>query len=299
MIVEDENKFFSEFHRKLQKDVNCLTDPDRGKRLTSLKKFHTIYFASNKGVASDIPPKDEIVAFFYKFLIHPILKVLCDPVEKCRELSLELLINFVEKYLDANDAAAELTNMFIPVALMRAGKTPFEEPAEEIRLLFIKLLSLLLRSQSNNNIVINHIDDVSGILIALLGDSFPDVKKEAATTVEIFSTVASSHIHATVVSLSNALMSGMSHQHSKVRTAMLKALQNIVLHGSEGLEKLMKDSILPSLSSLAFDRTGSVRKLLVQVVAFWMENLPNREPFEPGLISILLMGIGDESPEVR
>ncbi len=77
---------------------------------------------------------------------------------------------------------------------------------------------------------------------------------------------------------------------------MLKALQNVVLHGSEGLEKLMKESILPSLASLSFDRTSSVRKLLVQVAAYWMEHLHNRQPYEPGLITILLMGIGDETP---
>jgi hypothetical protein len=66
-------------------------------------------------------------------------------------------------------------------------------------LLFIKLLSLLLKTQANSGHVIsNHIDDISAILVALLGDSFPDVKKEAATAVEELANVASSHIHTTL-----------------------------------------------------------------------------------------------------
>jgi hypothetical protein len=64
---------------------------------------------------------------------------------------------------------------------------------------------------------------------------------------------------------------GLAHQHSKVRQSSLKALGSLVCCGGEGLDKLLKESILQALKNCLFDGQPSVRKQLVLTLSSILE----------------------------
>lgn len=65
----------------LQHDVNCLTDENRATRKYALEKIHHYGLEHCKGSTTAIQE-------FLDFLLKPLLKIVSDPVEKCRELSI-------------------------------------------------------------------------------------------------------------------------------------------------------------------------------------------------------------------
>jgi dynein assembly factor 5 len=61
--------------------VNCLADENRNTRKRALEKIH------RQGLELCKEPSS-LMQGFLDFLLKPLLKVLSDPVEKCRELSI-------------------------------------------------------------------------------------------------------------------------------------------------------------------------------------------------------------------
>lgn len=72
----------------LQHDLNCLTDENRATRKRALEKIHLYGLEQCKGSTT-------IIQGFLDFLLKHLLKVLSDPVEKCRELSISFFAEWV------------------------------------------------------------------------------------------------------------------------------------------------------------------------------------------------------------
>ena len=94
-------------------------------------------------------------------------------------------------------------------------------------------------------------------------------------------------------------MANLLHQRAPVRLHSLRAIGILLPLGSEGLERIMNDTVMDALKALGFDRTASVRQELCRVVARLLTELPIIEPFQPGLLLLLLARIADEQKEVQ
>jgi hypothetical protein len=64
---------------KLQRDVNCLSDPDRTTRRRALTKL-------DKVLVQEPQDRALLSAYLVNTLAAPLVQLLSDPVEKCREL---------------------------------------------------------------------------------------------------------------------------------------------------------------------------------------------------------------------
>ena len=89
---------------KSQRNLNCLSDPNRSTRRRALKKFVAEFDAgSGKGPKKSKERKLQ-AAFFKKELQHRLLPLLSDDIEKCRELALTLLAHFARHVVKDNVA---------------------------------------------------------------------------------------------------------------------------------------------------------------------------------------------------
>jgi dynein assembly factor 5 len=70
--------------QKLQRDVNCLGDEDRNTRRRALEKI--------KRETLPTPPVPKaVINSLADRLLKPLLKVVSDPVERCRNLAIEIM----------------------------------------------------------------------------------------------------------------------------------------------------------------------------------------------------------------
>jgi hypothetical protein len=70
---------------KLQRDVNCLSDPDRTTRRRALTKLEKVLVQEPQGRAL-------LSTYLINTLAAPLVQLLSDPVEKCRELGSGTLV---------------------------------------------------------------------------------------------------------------------------------------------------------------------------------------------------------------
>ena len=71
--------------QKLQRDVNCLSDSNRATRKRALERLH------KESVGHSPPYPPALLQGLMEFMIKPLLKMISDPVEKCRELAINLI----------------------------------------------------------------------------------------------------------------------------------------------------------------------------------------------------------------
>lgn len=153
-----------EFRAKYARDLNCLADEDRAKRRRALATF-TSAFAGTLA-----PPA---AAFFLSDLLPALLRVVSDPVEKNREMSLTLITDVLAKNQEIMPTAASLA---LPVLSERVGVLPFPEPAEEVRLLAVKLIKVILSARNCVDVINDGFETVSDALVKAATDTFHDVK---------------------------------------------------------------------------------------------------------------------------
>jgi hypothetical protein len=126
---------------KLRRDINSLSDENRGARRRALKNLETALLGKGK-------PKPKVLTECVNLhLVEPLAAVLSDPVESSREACCNLLIKLVDDSGGLRDAYPTL-RACLPVLVKRVGKLPFEESAEEVRMLFVQLLHSLLKAKS-------------------------------------------------------------------------------------------------------------------------------------------------------
>jgi hypothetical protein len=153
---------------------------------------------------------------------------------------------------------------------------------------------------------------------------------EIAKAADLLCALAPERIHLQLSAFVAALFPNLSHQRAPVRQCTAVAVGSLLLHGAEGLERIMRDVALDALRALGFDRTASVRQVtrtrclsllvaaclascttdahalppafaqeMCRVVAKLLVRLPVRESFEPALFTLLLGRIADEQEAVR
>lgn len=212
---------------KMQRDINCLSDPDRNVRRRALDKLQRSI-------------KNEIAS-----TTTNVLRVLCrshmqtalltcagnDPVEKCREKAIVILLGFAEgKALELSDTTLR---ELVALVSSRIGKLPYAEPTEEIRLLLLQLLKVFLvqLSQLQDDALVS-LRDVMPDLANALGkaalDPFPDVKKMAADCCITVSKRWRSDVALQLGTIVKPTITNLGHQHSRVRVCALQVGANML-----------------------------------------------------------------------
>ncbi|XP_014651115.1 PREDICTED: dynein assembly factor 5, axonemal [Ceratotherium simum simum] len=106
--------------------------------------------------------------------------------------------------------------------------------------------------------------------------------------------LSTDHFHMQSESLIGPLMQTISHQHWKVRVAVIEATGTVIQFGSGK----SVDDVLSHFAQRLFDDVPQVRQAVTCVVGDWLLNLRDRYSFFHKLIPLLLSSFDDEIPEI-
>lgn len=228
--MEQGSTISAQFHREL----NRLLDSDRNTRKKGLQKLYESLPWERKET------RPQLVKFVEESIIEVILSanILADPIEKCREYALKLLVSYTAQLKKpSGKAASQLGDTAVRqllVSLMaRIETTPFPESAEELRLLVVELLTSLclhfepaLSSEGCRDVRERMVLTMSRAVC----DAFPAVKRSAAELLTLlaglpmFLPAVKSH----TTTILKSLATNVNHQHSKTRLSTLTAMMFIV-----------------------------------------------------------------------
>lgn len=296
-----------------QRDINRATDSDRSTRKRGLQKL-----------LEDIPwgkksQREDLKVLVSQNLLKILIGLVADDVEKCRELSLQILKKCIEK---CDDITFDTLHSLVVSLCARLSEVPFPEPAEEIRLLVIELLLMIRKhatfvsaAVTDTNAVsqatesnIGTIDEkVVQMLVKALTDGFPSVKRAGAELLCDITVSSPQVVKSYFKPLLKALQGNSSHQHSKTRSITLQAIgKGLCTLGLEEYQTLLRDPIIGTFLRTVSDRTASVRIELGNVCADIFETRVTQclhaerallpEDFE--LVAILFLLHGDVIDEV-
>jgi len=272
------------------RDISCLQDPRLLKRKSALKRLSK-YFINNGELNLE-----EALFFYEKSLKAPLLVLISDSSEKCREDSLVLLKYFSDHVLKEPSNTLKDT---CSILVDRLGSRPFKESGEEVRLLALKYLTGLVQMCKSTDVCFNECtQSILEIVAQTLKDTYPEVKKQSGT---LFSaTVARMPKNYPVPHVvMNNLLENASHQHSRVRAASLNAFANGLKHFFKGIEQYFQQYISPVFRKLQFDKSPTV---LVELTAaakkcFCQEELQESSRCE--LLELILFVISNNSLDVK
>jgi hypothetical protein len=283
----------------IQRTVNCLSDPDRSTRRQAAQTLNARLF---KGDASNPKPSPQLLqGLICGPLLHPLITLLSDHVEACRSSSLTTFTQAAESAPDISDACSRL----FPGLAQRMGDLPVAEPSEECRLQVVQLVAALVQHLPAAALAAYR-DDLSAIMCRAFEDGYHEIKKQGCTILQqACGKLPAAGLEPQADKLLAALLPNLSHAHSKVRTAVLQALEALVAAGIPAGS--MQQAVAPALKPLAVDRAPGVRETLFSTVATWLGHAGRAaagashkvdpsvaETYAPCLLPLLLLGTSDE-----
>lgn len=264
--------------KELGRHLNCLEDNNRATRKRSIE-----------GIKKDtLQLEPEVLELVFCEIQKPILHLLSDSVEKCRELS----SSYVGEVLRSSTRPEVHLPYVIPALLRRLGAKDVVETCEELRLQLVDILVDIVERVGNR--IAPYIDDLVKILCQTLVDPFPEAKKRSCVLASLVAKAAPAYFQSASERLIEPLTKGLSHQHSRVRVAFAKAIGDVVQYGSNK----SVDDVIFHLSQRMFDQSAPVRQALVDVIGTWILDLPDRYSFWHRFIPLLLAAFADEMPEI-
>ncbi|XP_037647643.1 dynein assembly factor 5, axonemal-like isoform X1 [Sebastes umbrosus] len=271
----------SEVLRGLARHLNCLNEDNKAtrKRALELIKRETV----DKGLSSSVLQE------LFSALLKPLLTCLSDPTERCRETAITTITEFIRCVPKPEESLPYL----MPCLAQRLGEKELQEPAEELRLSAVELLSLTVEVCGKH--LAPFLTDVINILQRTIVDPFPEVRRESCKCTVKFAKCLPEHFHMQAESLVKPLMQTISHQHSRVRVSVIEATGAVIQHGTGK----NVDDVLSHLAQRLFDDSPQVRKAVTAVVGDWLLHMRDRYSYFHKLIPLLLSGVDDEIPEIR
>ena len=149
----------------LEREVSFLQSEDISHRRAALSRI--MLLAQNPETPSGV------ISRVWEAVSLELMKLMSDPVERIRDMAMRSLIAF----LDRVTAVAHVLPVAVPCLLHRMGTIPTEEPAEEVRLLLVLVLSRLISLLPKN--IGAYMEAIQTILECALVDVNPAVRKEA------------------------------------------------------------------------------------------------------------------------
>ncbi|XP_035389658.1 dynein assembly factor 5, axonemal [Electrophorus electricus] len=280
-MATDDERAAAEVLRSLARHLNCLNEDNKSTRKRAIEfiKKETI----DKGLSS------AVLQEVFSCLLKPLLKCLSDPMERCRETAIQMIGDFVRCVSEPEDSLPYL----LPSLAQRLGGKEIREPAEELRLSMVELLSLTVEVCGRH--LAPYLDDIIKILQKTIIDPFPDVKRESCKCTIQFARCVPDHFHMQAESLVKPLMQTISHQHTRVRVAATEATGAVIQHGTGR----NVDDVLSHLAQRLFDDSPQVRKAVTLVVGDWLLHLRDRYSYFHKLIPLLLSSLSDDVPEIK
>ncbi|XP_076345291.1 dynein axonemal assembly factor 5 isoform X4 [Tachypleus tridentatus] len=267
----------------ISRHLSCLKDDDkivRKRSMESIKKE-----LSGKQKTLSVKEYDKLALVLFK----PFLKCICDPVERVRELSAEMIHDFVEN----SSNLEEISSYLIPIFVQRLGLQELLETSEEVRLLEVQTLTLLVSRLQDK--MACYLNDMIKILVQTIEDQYPEVKKTSCICASQLARVIPAHFHMQSESLIKPLLRTVSHQHAKVRAVCVKAIGDVVQYGNNS----SVNDVISHLAQRLFDQAPIIRQAVVCVAGRWLSELPDRYSFFSKLIPLVMTGLTDELPNIR
>ncbi|KAF0032693.1 hypothetical protein F2P81_014983 [Scophthalmus maximus] len=266
--------------RGLARHLNCLNeDKSTRKRALEQIKRETVDKGLSGGVLQEV----------FSALLKPLLKCLSDPIERCRETAIAVIAEFI-RYVPKPE---ESLPYLMPCLAQRLGESEILEPAEELRLSAVEMLTLTVEVCGKH--LAPYVNEMINILQRTIVDPFPDVKRESCKCTVKFAECVPEHFYMQAESLVKPLMQTITHQHSRVRGSVIEATRVVIQHGTGK----NVDDVLSHLAQRLFDDSPQVRKAVTAVVGDWLLHMRDRYSYFHKLIPLLLSSISDEIPEIR
>uniref|UniRef100_A0A8C3TCU0 Dynein axonemal assembly factor 5 n=1 Tax=Chelydra serpentina TaxID=8475 RepID=A0A8C3TCU0_CHESE len=273
----------AEVVQALGRHLNGLQEPGREARLRALRAIR----AEVQERPLSAPVLQEV---FAKQLLRPLVRCLVgDPAERCRELAVQLTYHG----LSHGARPAEALPCLLPALAQRLcpPQGQSHEPCEELRLALIQVLGLLL--ELCEAALAPYLPEVIHILQATLLDPYPEVKRESCRCAAASARAMPEHFHMHSEFLIKPLMQTVSHQHFRVRVAVIQATGTVIQFGNGK----SVDDVLSHLAQRLFDEIPQVRQAVTSVVGEWLLHLRDRYSYFHKLIPLLLSTFTDEMPE--
>ncbi|XP_078521034.1 dynein axonemal assembly factor 5 [Lissotriton helveticus] len=271
----------TEVLQTLARHLNCLQDDNKATRRRGLCGLRQALLDPGLSGAT--------LQEVFSSLLASLLRCLTDPAESCRELSLEVLT----EGLRCLPKPQQTLPYLMPALQQRLGQPTLVEPSEELRLGLVQLLSLTVELCGAR--LAPYLDEMVRILQRTIVDPFPEVKKESCKCASSYAKSIPEHFHMQSESLIKPLMQTISHQHSKVRVAVIQTTGIVIQYGNGK----SVDDVLSHLAQRLFDDSPQVRQAVMHVVGNWLLELRDRYSYFHKLIPLLLSCFSDEMPDIR
>lgn len=285
-----------EYAAHIQRDINCLSEADRTVRRTAAQRLATRLFSGDASLPRPSPAL--LQAVLCGPLLAPLLRLLADPTEKCRELAVEIFLAAVQVVPDLD----ALLPTLLPALVRRVGTSPVAESTEEIRLQIMRMLEGPILTRAAPRSLDEFCPDLTKVLCRGLEDPYPEVKKLSCTALSALAGRCSPKaLEKEVEALSRSALATSSHQHSRVRSGAVAALGSLL--GAAGCPTpLLEELIVPGLRPLSLDPTPQIRQATTGVIAQWLAGpAPSYDPdlWAPSVLPILMLGLTDDVMELR
>ena len=181
--MESGDHLASEIIQGLARHINCLSETNRATKKRGIENIR-------KETLSKKPPLEaEVLQKVFDHVQKPLLKCFADSVEKCRELAVQLITDFI----DAVPNPEESLPYLIPSVEQRLGNQEIIENSEEIRLSQVELIVKVVEKTEKK--VAPFVDDLIKILQRTIVDPFADVRKESCKCTCLIARSIPQHFH--------------------------------------------------------------------------------------------------------
>lgn len=276
-----------------QRDVNCLSDPDRTMRRQAIKKLSTL-------ISNTAPNgQDQSMMDFLQSesLQGKVVLMLSDPTDLCREAAVDVIRAMI---LAAPEGSTFVIQALQALRLRMGVGHPFPlEDSEEIRLKVSSLTSTVVISKVSTSDK-SAICDVAAVLSRCLDDSFHETKKSACMGVKALTDKYSNDDLSGVCSaMTNSLLDILRHPHSRVRAAGMQALTALGEKTPFAVD-LLASKVVPALRMTAVDKSAELRAATYHACSTWLIQYAGSvsgDASMPHLLPILLLGVTDSNAE--
>uniref|UniRef100_G3V943 Dynein, axonemal, assembly factor 5 n=1 Tax=Rattus norvegicus TaxID=10116 RepID=G3V943_RAT len=201
-----------------------------------------------------------------RLLLPRLLRLLTDPAEGCRALAAHLLDLGLRRAARPRDALPRLLPALTARLARPESTRPPPEPCEELRLALVQLLHLAV--DLGGAALAPHLDDAVRALRGALLDPFAAVRREGCECAAALARAIPEHFHMQSESLIGPLMQTISHQHWKVRVAVIEATGTVIQFGNGN----SVDDVLSHFAQRLFDDVPQTATSLWEKVGLqWQE----------------------------
>ncbi|CAK8696019.1 unnamed protein product [Clavelina lepadiformis] len=268
--------------KQIQRHVNCLSDDGKITRKRGLIDLRKETIARRLGgtLLQEIAPE----------VLKPTLKCLSDPSEKNRELSAA----FITDYVSVLPSPEQVLPYILPTLVQRLGQEEIVEPSEELRLQILDDI-LMPCIEFSGKAIVGYLDELINILKKTILDPYAEVRKSSCKISSKVARTIPEHFHLQSESLIKPLMLSITHQHSKVRVAVIEATADVVQFGNGK----SVDDVVSHLAQRFFDPSSQVRMCVTRMIGRWLLELPDRYSFFYKFIPLILTSFDDEMPDIK